>query len=108
MATVAIQLSLMQIDAYILDTLMPDLVGHDRKPSAFIFFLFLWAATAGGERTVEASLTRIAAGTGGSRRGVQDALDRLASRELISVERDGIAAVARYTVHAPWRRYRDH
>jgi hypothetical protein len=24
------------LDAYIIDTLMPDLVGHDRQPSAFL------------------------------------------------------------------------
>ena len=30
------------IDTYILDTLMADLVGHDRQPSAFLVYLFLW------------------------------------------------------------------
>jgi hypothetical protein len=24
------------LDAYVLDTLLPDLVGHDRQPSAFL------------------------------------------------------------------------
>ena len=30
-----------RLDAYIIDTLMPDLVGHDRQPSAFIVYLYL-------------------------------------------------------------------
>ena len=29
------------LDEYVVDVLMPDLVGHDRRPSAFIVFLFL-------------------------------------------------------------------
>jgi hypothetical protein len=28
-------------DAYLVDSLMPDLVGHDRQPSAFIVYLYL-------------------------------------------------------------------
>ena len=30
------------LDAYILDSLMPDLVGHDRQPSAFLVYLYLY------------------------------------------------------------------
>ena len=33
--------------AYVLDTLMADLVGHDRQPSAFLVYLHLWRRTAG-------------------------------------------------------------
>ena len=40
MATIA-------IDPYIVDTLMPDLVGHDRQPSAFLVYLLLWRQTHG-------------------------------------------------------------
>ncbi len=29
------------IDAYVVDVLMPDLVGHDRRPAAFVVYLFL-------------------------------------------------------------------
>ena len=35
------------VDAYVLDTLMADLVGHDRQPSAFLVYLFLWRRTHG-------------------------------------------------------------
>ena len=30
-----------QLDAYVLDTLMRDLTGHDRQPSAFLVYLSL-------------------------------------------------------------------
>ena len=31
------------LDPYVIETLMPDLVGHDKQPSAFVVFLYLWA-----------------------------------------------------------------
>ena len=91
-----------QVDAYVLDTLMPDLVGHDRQPSAFLVYLFLWRSC--GPAGAQASLREIAEGTGLSRRAVQDALGRLAHRHLVSAEREGITSVPRYRVHRPWRR----
>ena len=92
------------VDRYVLETLMPDLVGHDRKPSAFLVYLFLWAATSAGEVTAEVSLARIAEGTGISKRAVQHAVALLVHRELLAVDRMSITAVARYTVLQPWRR----
>lgn len=38
------------VDAYIVETLMPDLVGHDRQPSAFLVYLYLWRHTHAGRR----------------------------------------------------------
>lgn len=38
------------VDAYILETLMRDLVGHDRKPSAYLVYLHLWRETRGRNR----------------------------------------------------------
>src|SRR5437764_458779 len=35
------------IDAYVLDTLMHDLIGHDRAPSAFVVYLHLWRESLG-------------------------------------------------------------
>lgn len=93
------------IDAYVLDTLMRDLVGHDRQPSAYLVYLFLWAETHGHRRaTTRQALIDIAENTGLSKRGVQDALGKLARRKLITVERTSITAVPVYTVLRPWRR----
>ena len=30
------------LDDYLVETLLPDLIGHDRAPSAFLIYLKLW------------------------------------------------------------------
>jgi hypothetical protein len=91
-------------DPHIVDALMPDLVGHDRQPSAFLVYLFLWRRTHGlGKPTVQIALLDIAEATGLSKRGVQDGLGRLGARKLIAVTRLTITAVPVYTVLRPWR-----
>ena len=98
-------MSTFAIDAYILETLMVDLVGHDRQPSAFLVYLFLWTSSHGRKvATTQVALRDIADGTGLSKRAVQDALGRLSRRKLITVERESITAVPVYTVLRPWRR----
>jgi hypothetical protein len=83
---------------------MPDLVGHDRQPSACLVSLFLWRQThAAGRSTLQIALLAIGEGTGLSKRAVQDALSPLAKRKLLSVARAGITAVPVYTVLRPWR-----
>src|SRR4029453_6887882 len=68
------------LDRYIVDSLMPDLVGHDKQPSAFIVSLYLWSratmrrgpqGTRG--RRFAASLQQIAFDTGLSKSAVQHA-----------------------------------
>jgi len=93
------------LDPYVLDVLMPDLVGHDRQPSAFLVYLSLWRSTAGGrEAEVSLTLRELAESTGLAKRSVQGALATLVRRRLVSVERDSITAVPRYTIHRPWNR----
>jgi DNA-binding GntR family transcriptional regulator len=93
------------VDSYVVRTLMPDLVGHDRQPSAFVVYLLLWERSAGGrQRNVALSLREIAEGTGLSKRAVQTALGVLARRRLVTARRDGATAVPEYTVHRPWAR----
>jgi hypothetical protein len=91
------------LDDYVLETLMPDLVGHDHHPSAFLLYLALWRLT-GGDRPAVASLRQLAEETGLSRRAVQDAVARLATRQLVQVEREGITDVPTYRVLRPWVR----
>ena len=93
------------LDPYVVDTLMPDLVGHDRMPSAFLVYLHLWRQTQGsGISTVQVALLDIAEATGLSKRAVQGALGHLGRRKLIAVARESITAVPVYTVLRPWRR----
>lgn len=50
-------MSTVPIDTYILDTLVRELVGHDRAPSAFLVYLFLWNETHGRKKaTVQVAL----------------------------------------------------
>ena len=105
MATTSQALSAVALDAYVLDVLMPDLVGHDRRPSAFLVYLFLWRRTRGGrDADVPLALREIAEGTGLAKRSVQTALARLTRRRLITAHRDGQTAVSEYAVLRPWIR----
>ncbi|MEW6320479.1 MAG: helix-turn-helix domain-containing protein [Acidobacteriota bacterium] len=93
------------LDAYIVETLLPDLTGHDRQPSAFLVYLYLWSRTHGARRArVQVSLVDLAEATGLSKRAVQDALGALVRRKLVSLTRESITAVPVYTVHRPWAR----
>jgi hypothetical protein len=94
-----------KLDLYAVETLMPDLVGHDRHPSAFIVFLYLWSKTLGAQKpTASLSHQTIADGTGLSKRAVQQALRTLTRRRLVAARRSGPTAIIEYTVQRPWAR----
>ena len=96
-----------RIDRYVVETLMPDLVGHDKRPSAFLVYLFLLVGSAGSRaRTAEVSLREIADGTGLSKRGVQDALRLLERRRLVGRSKGVPTGIVAYEVQRPWRRRR--
>src|SRR6185295_11810963 len=93
------------LDPYIVDTLMRDLVGHDRAPSAFVVFLWLWRRThAEGKRQIGASLSDVAAATGLSKSSVQNAMRRLLRRRLIAAARSAPTVAPVYQVLEPWKR----
>ncbi len=94
-------------DGYIIDPLMRDLVGHDRRPSAFVVFLHLWARTNGMRtRALSASLQEIADDTGLSKTAVQAGLRLLRRRRLIRSERATATSKPTHFVLSPWRRAR--
>jgi len=93
-----------RIDAYLMETLMPDLVLHDRQPSAFLVYLQLWYRSAGRPRRVQVSHQAMAVATGLSKSAVQAAMRTLARRRLIRGVRASATAVPAYTVLRPWRR----
>ncbi len=94
------------LDPYVLDTLMRDLVGHDRRSSAFLVYLSL-ASSAGDGQLSRLSHVQLAERTGLSKRGVQDAVDHLVARKLLRRSKPGATDVAAYEVLAPWRRPKD-
>jgi hypothetical protein len=94
-----------QVDRYVVDTLMPDLVGHDRQPSAFLVYLYLWCrATAARRKPVGASLQHIALETGLSKSAVQQAVRTLKHRRLLHSTQATATAVPVYTLATPWVR----
>jgi hypothetical protein len=92
----------MAIDAYVIDVLMPDLVGHDKQPSAFIVYLYL-THRAGRRGRVQVSLQTMAIETGLSKSAVQKSLRTLKRRKLVESARDSDTSVPEYTVRTPWR-----
>jgi len=97
-------MKILSVDRYVVETLMPDLVGHDRQPAAFLVFLYLWMETRGRRvPELQVSLREIAECTGLSKRSVQSAITRLRARRLVSVRRASATAVPVYRVNRPWR-----
>lgn len=97
----------MEIDDYILDTLMPDLAGHDRSPSAFLVYLHLWRKTVGaGQKKVALSYQALAEGTGLSKSAVQNAVRLLKRRELVKSKNQSPTATPEYKIERPWSRRR--
>lgn len=95
------------IDDYVVDVLLPDLVGHDRSPAAFLVYLILWAQLFRSERsTIEISLQSLSAQTGLSKSAVQAAIRLLRNRSLIRVTRASPTAVPRYELVRHWLRRR--
>ena len=93
------------LDPYLIDVLMRDLVGHDRAPSAFLVYLWLWRGAQGsGKVTLAASLQTIATATGLSKSAVQLAIRRLKQRGLVSASRAHHTDAPTYLVHRPWRK----
>jgi MarR family protein len=92
------------LDDYVVDTLLPDLVGHDRSPSSFIVYVKLWQAAGGADGRIQTSLSTLAVETGLSKSSVQAALGRLRKRGYIATRRSAPTAVPIHTVNAPWRR----
>lgn len=93
------------LDAYVIDVLMPDLVGHDRSPATFVVYLFLFRLAISSRRDeVSVSLQTIATRTGLAKSTVQSALRRLRRRKLLNPEITASAAFPVRGILRPWLR----
>jgi predicted DNA-binding transcriptional regulator len=93
------------VDSYVVDVLMPDLVGHDRRPAAFLVYLFLLKQSSTAKRdAVAVSLQAIATQTGLSKSTVQAAVRHLRRRGLLDTELAATTAHPVRRVVRPWRR----
>jgi DNA-binding GntR family transcriptional regulator len=92
------------VDDYVIDVLMPDLVGHDRHPAAYLVYLHLFRRALRAKwKPVAVSLRTIADATGLSKSAVQTALNRLRRRELIRSSAANPTSVPRHRVLRHWR-----
>ena len=91
-------------DSYIIDTLMRDLVGHDRKPTSFFVYLWLSAEQSKNNSEVTVSYQQIAESIGISKSSAQAAVTWLLRRKLLAVTRDSVTATPSYRVLSPWKR----
>jgi Helix-turn-helix domain len=93
------------LDAYVVDVLMPDLVGHDRRPAAFLVYLYFLRHAAKGRRdTLSVSLQTIATKTGLSKSTVQAAIRHLRRRRLLDPELPATVSAPTRKVLRPWNR----
>jgi hypothetical protein len=92
-----------QIDDYILDTLLRDLTGHDRRPAAFLVYLWLAGEQARRKEAVSISYQELAENTGLSRSSVQASVRWLVGRKLLAASKANATAVPSYKVLFPWR-----
>jgi Helix-turn-helix domain len=91
------------IDTYVIDILMPDLVGHDRRPAAFLVYLFLMGQAARTRRDVlSVSLQAIATHTGLAKSTVQSAIRHLRRRRLLDPEVVASPALPLRVILRPW------
>jgi hypothetical protein len=97
-----------QLDDYIIDVLMRDLVGHDHKPVSFLVYLWLAAEQARAKAQVRVSYQQIAESVGISKSSAQSAVRWLLKRKLLTVEKKTATATPVYTVRAPWRESARH
>src|SRR5271165_7695922 len=97
------------LDSYVVDVLMPDLVGHDRRPATFVVYLFLLHRAAAAKRdSVSVSLQTIATRTGLSKSTVQIAIRHLRRRRLLDPTIAASVSAPVRRVMRPWVRGSSH
>jgi hypothetical protein len=94
---------MLSLDDYVVDVLMRDLVGHDRRPVSFFVYLWLAAEQKRGNSAVQISYQDLAESVGVSKSSVQAAVSWLSRRKLLSVSKENVTATPRYTVLSPWK-----
>jgi len=95
--------SQIKLDDYILDTLLRDLTGHDRKPAAFLVYLWLAGEQARRKEAIPISYQELSENTGLSRSTAQSSVRWLLRRKLLTVAKASTTAIPVYTVQFPWR-----
>jgi hypothetical protein len=93
----------MQLDDYVTETLMRDLVGHDRRPASFLVYLWLAAEQRRRGAPVQISYQDLAESIGISKSSAQAGVAWLRRRNLLVAKRASVTATPSYTVQTPWK-----
>lgn len=94
----------MEIDPYLLDTLMRDLVGHDHRSAAYLVYLWLWGERVRRNEDPRISFQELAENTGLSRSATQASVAWLKRRKLLTATKENATDIPTYVLHTPWRR----
>ena len=96
----------MTLDDYVVNVLMRDLVGHDRRPASYL--VYLWLAVEQGRRkgSIQVSYQEMSESIGISKSAAQAAVSWLLRRKLLVANKENVTATPRYKVRQPWRESR--
>jgi hypothetical protein len=94
---------MMSLDDYVVDVLMRDLVGHDRRPASFLVYLWLTCEQARRHGAVQVSYQELAESVGLSKSSAQAAVSWLVRRKLLTASKENATAIPNYIVRSPWR-----
>ena len=91
------------MDNYIIEVLMRDLVGHDRRAASFLVYLWLAAEQTHRQGAVQVSYQEMAESIGISKSSAQAAVSWLVRRKLLTTSKENVTATPCYEVRSPWR-----
>ena len=92
------------LDDYVVEVLMRDLVGHDRRPASFLVYLWLASEQQRRGAAVQISYRELAESIGVSKSSAQAAVNWLLRRKLIAMNKENATATPSYTAMKPWKR----
>ena len=90
---------MLNLDDYVVDVLMRDLVGHDRRPASFLVYLWFTSEEARRQGAVQVSYRELAESVGLSKSSAQAAVSWLVRRKLLTLPRK-TQQLSRLTVSA--------
>ena len=93
---------MISLDDYVVDVLMRDLVGHDRRPASFLVYLWLTCEQAHRHGAVQVSYQELAESVGLSKSSAQAAVSWLVRRKLLTATKENATAIPNYIVRTPW------
>jgi len=93
---------MIHFDEYVTDVLMRDLVGHDRRPVAFLVYLWIAAEQQRRGCAVQISYHDLAESIGVSKSSAQASVGSLLKRKLLTVSRTSVTATPSYSAETPW------